>query len=85
MRWVDSFLVLIFANFDFSGIVPREKDELAISAKGPEIVIRAIFISLGGISYESFALLSSRLAIISFTSCGVTGSRKKLCGFGLAR
>ena len=69
-------------NFNFSGKAPREKDELAISAKGPEIVIRTNFISLEGISYESFDLFSSRFAMMSFTSSGVTGSRKKLSGFG---
>ncbi len=39
-----------FANFNLSGKIPSEKEELAMSANSLEIVIRIILISFDGIS-----------------------------------
>ena len=41
---------MTFANFNFFGKIPRENEEFALSANGLDIVIRTIFIRLGGIS-----------------------------------
>ena len=60
-----------FANVSFPGKIPFSNEELAIKETGSEIVCLATFMSFIGISYESLALVSSKLAIKSLISCGV--------------
>ena len=63
-----------FANFSFPGKIPFSNEELAIEETGNEIVCLASFMmSFAGMPYESLALGSSKLAIKSLISCGVTG------------